>query len=140
MREITSGKKTVTYHDHIDELPISRFNQANEYSLLDADIGNTPDAITRRLDKLMQHVRAKEYDSIVEEARNLRISIQMAVDHNNYKGLYWASHIDTINGVKLTDFSHENLRKVLDALSVAGMTMKEVREMGDEVKKKSGQS
>lgn len=140
MKELQLKGLTVSLHDHIDELTIERFNQANEYSLLDAQIGNTPQDVTRRLSNLINHVRSKDLDAIEEEVRNLRTSLFMVLDHNNFRGIQFCCHIATIDGKPLEDYSHENLRKVLTRLSKAGLTMGQVREAMEDVKKKSGES
>lgn len=137
MKELQLKDLSVTLHDHIDELPINLFNQANEYSLLDAQIGNTPQDVGRHLTNLINHVRSKNLDAIEEEARNMRTNLLMVLDHNNFRGLQFCCHIATIDGKPLTDYSHENLRKILSRLSDAGLTIGMVREAMEDVKKKS---
>ncbi len=141
MKEINLQGVTLTKYEHIDEMPVNLFNNANEYALLDAEVGNTPADINRHLGKLTTLLKGKDnQELIVEEVKNLRRCYAAILDHNNHIGLQFCCYIKEIDGKPLPDHGHETLRRVLSRLSDAGLTMGVVREEMDESKKKSAWS
>lgn len=138
MIEIKLRGATLTKYEHIDELPVSLFNNSNEYALLDAEVGNTPADITRHLAKLVTLAKGKDnQEQIIEEIKNLRRCYSAIIDHNNHIGLQYCCHIKEIDGKPVTDYSHASLKRMLEFLSEAGLTMGAVREDIEESKKKS---
>lgn len=140
MKEIKLRTKTLLVNEHIDELTIERHNLANEYALLDSEIGNTPADMARHLAKIDFHIAQKNWDGIVGERRNLFRNFYHLINHDNFVGLQFACLIESIDDRKVYDFSHEGMKRLLVELSKDGLTMGLVRLETEDVKKKSSQN
>lgn len=137
MKEITVKNYSVRVYEHSDEMPIYIFNLANDYALLDSEIGNTPEAQRRHFEKMDRYHSDKNWEALAIERKNIHMSFQATANHLNFLGLQFACHIHSVKGNLITDYSIENLNRTLKVLSDDGLTMKIVREAMADIKKKS---
>lgn len=141
MKEIPLNNRiTLKFCDHSDELTIDKFNQANEYSLLDSDVGNTPEAIIRHHQRMDAAINAKDWDQLTTVRKNMHMAYMAQASHYNFIGLQFAMHVKAENETMLWDYSIETLRDRLERWGKNGLTMQVVREAVEDVKKKSSEN
>lgn len=115
MKEIILNNNTIKLYDSIDEMPIVNFQKYNKYILIDSGLGSDIDSIDAHLVNLAKLIKTDK-DKASVEIHNLRQNMYFIVNNISPKYLAFTSLIHSINGVKLTDLSDDNLKKILDKL------------------------
>jgi hypothetical protein len=136
MKEIKLKGTKITLYDSIEDLPVKNYNLFNEYSLQDNQIGSTMQDVTVRFEKFDKFLMAKDFDSLLQERKNLQQTFYNMIGKVNFPSLQFACLIHSINGKRIFDYSQENLQKEIDKLSDLGLTQKTVRTEGSSLKKK----
>lgn len=124
------------FFESIDKFPLERFNAFNKYVMLDSELGSTIQDFDKNVIRIGEFINKEMIDEAKNELRNLRLVVNNVLSGNDTKGLAFASTVEKVNGVKLDDYSEENLRKLLKKWSDQGLTIGEVSEKIVEVKKK----
>lgn len=136
MRTIQLGTHTVTLHNSAKELPANRYSQHQKYCLLDIGVGSDSGSIERHFERLDKFIASAMVAEAAEERTNLHFNLFYQLQEVNFKGLAFACLVHEIDGVPLTDFSEENLQKVIDTLSEFGLSQTILENELDQVKKK----
>jgi len=112
----------VLLHNDIDQLPIEQFNKVNKHWILHDDLGSSFEDIDKtHLSRLYLSLDNK--DKMKKEVDNLRILIHNIVNDINPHNLSFAALIHSINGEEVTDYSDENLKRIIERLSKCGLTV-----------------
>ena len=124
------------FYESIEELPLQRFNAFNKYVMLDSELGNTVQDFDKMVVRVSEFMSKEMYEDARAELMNMRIVYHNVLTENDVKGLAFASTIKRYKGKDVLDYSEENLRKILDDLEKEGLTVKEVVDKNNDLKKK----
>jgi ketopantoate reductase len=136
MLTLELNSKTVKLYDDIESLPVKLFNLANEYSMQDFEIGNQMADVDRHENRIEVLLVNNKIPEAIQVQKNKRMAFFAMINHINYRSLMFACHIHSIDDVVVTDYSPENLQKIIDQLSDDGLTMAMVNDHLDRLKKK----
>lgn len=136
MHEIKLNTKTVTLMDDIDELPIKLFNMANEYSMQDFEVGNSMPDVDRHENRIEVLLAGGKLPEAIQVQKNKRQTYYAMINRINFKSLMFACHIRKIDDQVIIDYAPQNLMRIMDELSDAGLTMAMVKQTLDVLKKK----
>lgn len=117
MRKLILNNKVVKVYESIDEMPIINFQKYNKYLLIDSGIGSDVDDIDRHITRIAKFVKSGDKAKAIQELQNMRQNMYMINSSISPKNLAFAALIYSVDGQKITDYSDENLRCVLDSLS-----------------------
>ncbi|MDF7810700.1 hypothetical protein [Hymenobacter sp. YC55] len=138
MRLITlPAQHTINLYQTVHELPARRHLHYNCYLVQAAGIGNTIDDVNHRLSRLGQLVAAGKQQDAAVELENLHYALHWAIEKFSPEQMAFGMLIAAVDGVPLTDFSEENLKRLLDQLSDWGLTTGMVTAEVEDVKKNS---
>jgi hypothetical protein len=137
MKEHKLKSKVLHLYEHTDEMPIELYNYANEYALLDNQIGSNMEDVKRHFQNFDTFIAAKDLDALAAERKNLHKCFFNIIDHTNYQGLQFGCYIHSIDNVKVFDYSQEGLKRLLANLSRDGLTVGVMKSILQELKKKS---
>ena len=129
------GKHKIDFFDSIDSLPFDRFNSFNKYVMLDAELGSDVISFDQKISKIFQFLGKEMTKEATGELYNLRNTYHNVMNENNVRGLAFACLVRRIDGEKVTDFSIDNMRAILDKLSSWGLEIGHVKESNDSIKK-----
>lgn len=116
MQELIINKHKVLMHDDIDQLTINQFNKVNKFWMLSDHLGNDFADIDKvHLSRLL--LIAGDKDKTIKEVNNLRILVNNVISETSPEQLAFVALIHSIDGVLLTDFSDDNLKKILSQLN-----------------------
>jgi len=124
------------FFESIEELPLQRFNAFNKYVMLDSELGNTIQDFDKMVIRVSEFMNKEMYEDARGELMNMRIVYHNILTENDVKGLAFASTIKRYKGKEVTDYSEENLRAILSDLEKEGLTVKEVVDKNNDLKKK----
>ena len=130
-------KKTeVKFYDSIEEMPHRRYMKFNKEMMRANEVGNSMTDITKRVDRAMGFIKAKESDKAIRELSNARLAYSYSQAELEPKGLALAAMVKSINGVEVNDITTSGLQATLLVLQDMGMSKKELENNADTVKKK----
>lgn len=106
------GKHKIERFDNIDEIPTERFFTYNRMLLLDSGIGGDMEAIDNHISRIAGFVARDKKKEATQELMNMRSSFYFVIENLNPKHLSYAALVHKVDGVLVTDFSDDNLRKL----------------------------
>ncbi len=134
MKEINIRGNRLKIYENIDELPIDNYNMANEYSLLDYEIGGTLEDIAKKFKRLDSFLAAGKLAEAIQERNNLNNTFWYMLNHVNFPALQFGCYIHSVNDHLIKDYSQDAIKKLLIKLRVS---QGEVKKTSQEVKKNS---
>lgn len=134
--ELNLKSHKVEFFSSIKDLPFERFQEFNRFSMLDTEIGSTMKDFDKVVVRINEFVTKNLKEDATRELLNLRIIVNNILSGTSHKGLAFASLIKKFNGKEVVDYGEENLKKILKVLSDDGMTVGQVEETKESVKKK----
>ena len=127
MHELKINKHKVLIHDDIDQLTINQFNKVNKYWMLSDDLGDDFADIDRtHIARLL--IIAGDKAKVIKEVQNLRILINNIINEVHPDQLAFAALVHSIDNVPVTDFSEDNLKKILLLLNPTVADVKKKRQ------------
>lgn len=134
----TIGKHTIKRHDDINELIVQQYNLFNEYALYDSQVGHTLEDVARHFQQIDFFLANKKVEEALQARKNQHQAFYHIFQRNNFPALQWAALLDSIDGEPVTDFSVDNLKRIIDVFSKEGLTQGKVVTDVELAKKKSG--
>tara|TARA_R110000744_G_scaffold199039_2_gene318288 strand:+ start:4566 stop:4973 length:408 start_codon:yes stop_codon:yes gene_type:complete len=134
--ELALENNKVEFFSSIKELPFTRFNDFNRFVMMDAEIGGTIQDFDKVVIRINEFLVKDLKEEATKELLNLRLIVNNILNGTNYRGLAFACLIKKMNGKEVHDVSSDNLNKILTTLSGSGMTIGNVTDKVDELKKK----
>jgi pimeloyl-CoA synthetase len=131
----TIGKHKIQLYNSIDELTAERFSCYNKMMLIDSGIGSSMQDVDSHISKALRFIESDKKSEAAQELINMRTSFYFIIDNISPKYMSYAALIYSIDGKPVTDFSEDNLRKILDQLNAWG-TQKSILDKALEVVKK----
>ena len=131
----TIGSHKIQLYNSIDELTAERFSCYNKMMLIDSGIGATMEDIDGHITKALRFIEADKSSEAAQELINMRTSFYFITENISPKYMSYAALIYSIDGKPITDFSEDNLKKILDQLNAWG-TQKSILDKALEAVKK----
>ena len=126
MRELKIGKHSIIFHDDIEQMTIAQYNKVNKYWMLSDSLGNDFLDIDRmHLARLS--IVAGDKDKTLKEVNNLRILVHNVINEVSPEQLAFVALIHSIDGKELTDYSEDNLKRLLKELPLTVADVKKKR-------------
>lgn len=126
MREEKIGKHTVLFQDDIEQMSINQFNKVNKYWMLSDSLGSDFADIDRmHLTRIA--IVAGDKDKVIKEVNNLRILVHNIINEVSPEQLAFVALIHSIDGRVVTDYSEDNLKKLIRELPLTVSDVKKKR-------------
>ena len=104
METIRVGGRKVTYIDSLEEITSERFHKYNKYTMVDAGIGSTPEAISSHILRVKGYIKAKDDRLANRELDNLYQSLRLTAREVNPKTLAFAALVVKIDNMDFKYF------------------------------------
>lgn len=134
MRTIKLNGNYLEMYDSIDELPITRFQEYNRMTMLDAGIGDDLQSVNEHVGTIMRYHNKGQGQKMKQELENMRQNMLFIVNKTSLKMKCFIPLIKSINGKLLTDIS--DIDGLTRGLSEKGLTIGKVKGFLITVKKK----
>lgn len=126
MREEKIGKHRIVFHDDIEQMTIAQYNKVNKYWMLSDSLGSDFADIDRmHLARLS--IVAGDKEKTLKEVNNLRILVHNIINEISPEQLAYVALIYSIDGKELTDYSEDNLKRLLKELPLTVADVKKKR-------------
>lgn len=137
MRTVTLETGSFIIRESIKELPINRYTDFQKYIIQDAGIGSTMRDVEEHFRMLDRFIALGQIEEAARERYNLHFNLYLGINKISIRHITFGCLIDSINDVKITDYSEANLQNVCDQLGAMGLIEEQVADILEEVKKKS---
>jgi hypothetical protein len=107
------NNRSVEILESIEDLPIYRFHKFNKYMLIDAGIGSDLNDLQTRANKAKSFISNNKPKEAQTELTNLLTAFSSIASELNYGHLAFMFLIESVDGVKITDYSDSGVRKTL---------------------------
>lgn len=136
MITLNENNNTIELYGSIKELPITRYRLLQSLLIQDSGIGADMAAVDERLQRVILFASNGKFEETKEEAMNLRYTFFSMLNKISYKSKAFACFVSKINGVESRDISDEGLRNTVEVIEGLGVTMEQLENWFDDVKKK----
>lgn len=133
---LTTGLE-VTIHESIKELTADRYKDFQKYLIQSAGYGSTMEDVDRHFRNLDVFLNTGKIEEAIQERENMRMNMFLMLNKINIDHAAFACLIDSVNGIKVTDYSENNLLSIVQMLGEHGLLQTQVEEIISDVKKKS---
>lgn len=118
------------------ELPINRYKDFQKYLVQESGIGSDMNGIDNHFRNFDLFLQSGKIQEALIERYNLHINFYLIFERMDINSLAFASLIDSIDGVEVSDFSERNLQKISDRLGEMRFKRGQLEEILQELKKK----
>lgn len=129
--KIINGQSVKLYAS-TKEMPVKLYNLTQKYLLQDMGIGSDMSAIDERFASIDSYLSAGKISEAIQERENQRFAFYTMIQGVSYKSLAFACHIHSIDNVKITDYSEDNLTAMSEKFD---FSVYELEETLDDLKK-----
>ncbi|MEI8142829.1 MAG: hypothetical protein WCG90_08185 [Chitinophagia bacterium] len=136
MITIAENNNTIELFGSIKELPITRYRLLQSLLIQDSGIGADMAAVDERLQRLILFVTNEKNQEAKEEAMNMRYTFFSMLNKISYKSKAFACFVWKINGLEQKDISDEGLKNTVDVIEKLGVSMQQLEDWFEDVKKK----
>lgn len=130
------GRHRIELYDSIDELTTERFFTYNKMLLIDSGIGSDMQAIDDHITRLLRYLKTDKKEEAAQELINMRSSFYFVIENLSPKYLSFAALVYKVDGKLVTDFSDENLTRLVERFSSWGADVGFLDRAIEAVKKK----
>lgn len=134
MRTINLSEPVVIY-DSINDMPISRYSDFQRGLMIDAQIGSSIQDFDQIFNKVAKFIDGEKYKDAVQVLLNVRQGVFLAQQGESPTNYAFASLVNSIQGVRITDYSEVGLKNILERLDKLGLTQATLNEVLEDVKK-----
>lgn len=128
-------RTTVKLYNSIKEMPITLHNLSQRYLMQDSGIGSDLNAVDSHFKILDSLLSANKLEEANRERINLRYTFYVMLEGIDFKTPALACYIYSVNDQKITDYSEEALKNLVQTLSEEGLTMGMVEDQLTDLKK-----
>lgn len=140
MKIVTTENHTIEMYDSIHNLPAWRDNKVNYYLLEDSGLGTDINAVGALLNSIVVASRNNNPKDVETAVFNIMSNIWGQINEYRPDFMAWACFIKSIDGKPFDDLSRENIEKTIKMLSDDGLTLGDIIDTLDELKKKLPES
>lgn len=136
MREVLTDNGKFKICESIKELTIDRYSDFQKYLLQDSGIGSTIEDVYRHSEKIDVFIASGKIAEAATERSNQHFNFYLMLNKINITHLTFATLVDSIDDVKIDDYSETALIKVCDQLGKVGLKREELEDVLTDIKKK----
>ena len=136
MKTIKLGDNIIEIFDDIKELPITRYKDLQKYLVEDSGIGSNMAAVNKHFEMLDRFLKAGKLSEAQQERDNLQMNLFMMLEGISITSVSFCCLVHSINEKVITNVNEDGLKEMGDLLSAHGMTIGELSDLLDDVKKK----
>lgn len=137
MIDLQLPKGKAVFYDDIKLLPMEQLNAFQIHLLQDSGIGSTILDYDRHEERIDMFLATGKIAEVIEERKNKRYNFWLMIQKLNTKSLAICCLLQSIEGQEIRDFSDEGLKRHSEKLADLGITLFEIEQLAEEVKKKS---
>lgn len=134
---ITETGNTFVIYNNIKQLPITRYNEVQKYLLMESGVGSDMEGISARFSRLHAFLAEGKIEESKKEAENLYYTHYSIIEGINFKSYAFCCLIDSIDGIKVTDYSEDGIKLILKQIDDTRLTQEIMEQTLADVKKKS---
>lgn len=140
MKIIFTSNHKILLYDSIMDIPAERDSMVNYFLLEDSGIGTDMHSFDALMSSIAVSIQNNKLDDAMQGIRNVMGNVRGQLQNYRPDFLAWACLIHSIDGKKLDDFNDKDVREIVKELSDDGLTIGQIQESLDEVKKKFPES
>lgn len=140
MKVITTSNYKIELYDSIHNLPAWRDVKIDYYLLEDTGLGTNIEAIGSLFSSIVSAARSGNAKDVETAVYNIMSGIYSQIQEYRPDFMAWACMIKSINGEPFEDLSWDNVKKTIKMLSDDGLTIGDLDETFEEIKKKFPES
>lgn len=122
------NNQSVKLYASTKEMPVKLYNLTQKYLLQDMGIGSDMNAIDERFASIDSYLSAGKISEAIQERENQRFAFYTMIQGVSYKSLAFACHIHSIDDVKVTDYSEDNLTAMSEKFDFSVYELEETLE------------
>lgn len=126
---------TVKLYASIKEMPVTLYNLSQRYLMQDSGIGSDMGAVDSHFKILDSLLSADKIEEAKKERINLRYTFYVMLEGIDFKSPALACYIHSVNEEKITDYSEEALKNLVQTLSEQGLSREMVEDQLTDLKK-----
>lgn len=128
---------TLTLYTSIKQLPITRYNQLNNFYAQQLGMGSDMDSVSKHYSKLDTFLATKDIEKAMIERVNLHYNLFMVLEQTDINSRSFLCFVHSINGQVVGDLDDDDeAEAALKMLYDTGCTVGDVEDIFDELKKK----
>lgn len=136
MRDININGHLIELYDSIEDMPITRYNSFNRYSIIDSGLGNTFADVDQKITETIGLLNSDQKEKAVQSLLNMRNTYYFMFENIDPKCNSFLCMIKSIDGVPNDDISENGLLKAKDRLLKTKISRQMIITLLGEIKKK----
>jgi hypothetical protein len=122
------NNQSVKLYASTKEMPVKLYNLTQKYLLQDMGIGSDMNAIDERFASIDSYLSAGKINEAIQERENQRFAFYTMIQGVSYKSLAFACHIHSIEDIRVTDYSEDNLTAISEKFDFSVLELEETLE------------
>lgn len=136
MRDININGHLIELYDSIEDMPITRYNSFNRYSIIDSGLGNTFADVDQKITETIGLLNSDQKEKAVQSLLNMRNTYYFMFENIDPKCNSFLCMIKSIDGVPNDDISENGLLKAKGRLLKTKISRQMIVTLLGEIKKK----
>ena len=136
MKDININGHIIEMYDSIEDMPITRYNAFNRYSIIDSGLGNTFADVDQKITETIGLVNSDAKDKAIQSLMNMRQSYYFLFENIDPKSSSFICMIKSIDGKPNDDISENGILKTREILIRTKITRAMMITLLSELKKK----
>lgn len=137
MKKIRYNGHYLEIYDSITEMPITRFQAYNRFTLIDSGIGSGLEGVQKHIETLRRLLKEDKKEEIAKELNNFYQNLMFVVNNSNPEFMSFVCLIKNMNGRDLPELTADVIEKTIKKLAQTGFTYGKLRGSLAEWKKKA---
>lgn len=136
MKTININGHILELYDSIEDMPITRYNAFNRYSMIDSGLGNSFADIDQKITETIGLISTGYTDKALQTLLNMRTSYYFLFENIDPKTNSFICMIKSIDGVNNDDISEGGILKTREILMKTKISRSMITVVISEIKKK----
>lgn len=136
MKDININGHIIEMYDSIEDMPITRYNAFNRYSIIDSGLGNTFADVDQKITETIGLVNSDAKDKAIQSLMNMRNTYYFMFENIDPKSSSFICMVKSIDGKPNDDISENGILKTREILMRTKITRAMMITILTELKKK----
>jgi len=136
MKDININGHLIEMYDSIEDMPITRYNSFNRYSIIDSGLGNTFGDVDQKITETIGLVNSDAKEKAIQSLMNMRNTYYFLFENIDPKSSSFICMIKSIDGKPNDDISENGILKTREILMRTKITRAMMVTLLSELKKK----
>ncbi len=136
MKDININGHNIELYDSIEDMPITRYNALNRYSLIDSGLGNSFADVDQKITETIGLLNADQKEKAIKSLLNMRNTYYFMFENIDPKCNSFLCMVKSIDGIANDDISENGLLKTKDRLLKTKISRSMIVTVLSEIKKK----